>query len=158
MPGRDRGALTEASDPRPRRWFVLLVGLAVVAIFGLVWVFAALFSGFACSGDGGVPYAADDSTVGRLCDWRSESGEPLWLAAVALAPIGPLVGLVVAAVRRRYAPLAIGTAIGALLTLAFAAPFLALPDACSDSDQAVYERAVRSGSPLGPGVPDCEHY
>lgn len=121
------------------------MAIAVCVVFAVVWFFLSFFSAFHCDGDGGAPYAARDSTVGRLCDARG-SGPVLWLwlAGVLLTPVVILAGAIAAVTQTSRRVLvrsaALGFGILALVTL----PLLLLPSYCSD------EQAANGG--------DCETY
>lgn len=136
-----------------------LVAVGAVAVFAPVWFFGTVFGAFACDGDGGVPYAARDSTVGRLCELRENDGlTAAWLILVLLALVIMVVTAVVTVVHRKRRPVLAGLVVSVLLVGVYAGPFLFLDTTCSGSDQSAYERWTRD--PDRPPRPpaDCERY
>jgi hypothetical protein len=153
---------TAGSGSPSRRRLAIYAALIVIA-YGAVWFGFEWGATFACDGDGGVPYAARDSTVGRLCDVRSSSAAVGW-AWVAVALAGPLTLLVgaAAAVRRRRRGLLTGSLVIAVAAGAVSAlPFTAPSNTCSARDEAAWRAAVQHesrGEPVVDEPPDCEHY
>jgi hypothetical protein len=134
--------------------------LAGSVVFALVWYLLVFAAAITCSGDGGVPFAAEDSLVGRLCDSRDGAVGAILGLLVFASPL-LLLGLGAAALVRRSAGLlgaAFSTALAALGLGAL--PFLALPASCAPADQAAYEAWVedRSGNRSPEPPADCQKY
>lgn len=137
-----------------------LVAVGVAAAFAPLWFLGTLFGLLQCDGDGGSPYAARSSTVGRLCARRQNHSSLLtawWLLALA-AVFVVIVACVLTVIKRKARPALVGLITGSLLVGVYAGPFLFLDSHCSGEDQAAYDRWLRT--PDRPSLPpaDCETY
>jgi hypothetical protein len=154
--------MKEASrDTRTPRWAILLVALLAIGGFLVLWFILGVITLFHCGGDGGSPYAAEDSTVGDLCDLRDDTAlGGIWAIVLLAAPIGLAVGALAALRARRWRPLALGGAVSALLLGLATLPFLALSSNCSDEDQAAYDRWLEQPIETRDRTPpaDCDTY
>lgn len=143
-----------------RRLQLALVVAGVVAAFAPIWFYGTLFGLFQCDGDGGSPYAARSSTVGRLCARRDDHSSlfTAWWVLVAAAVVAVVVGCTVTILNRKVRPAIVGLVAGSLIVGLYAGPFLFLDSRCSREDQAAYEKWLRT--PDRPSRPpaDCETY
>ena len=118
-----------------KRW------LAGWVLFTILWTFAFLCSTFigamACDGDGGEPYAAPASPLGRYCDLADTVYRGNIFLFWTFGPVLVLAaGIVALAFGRRRVVVALGVAVVALIVahLSFS---LALPTTCSPDDESV---------------------
>jgi hypothetical protein len=145
------------AEARPRRVGVQVAAVAVLVAFLVAWYFLALASAMACDGDGGQPYAAPDSPVGRLCRLRGDLSSVIGLlhtAGVTAAPLLILAATTTAIRRRSWAVLLAGTAAASASILLASVPFLVLSNDCSSAQQRAVERWLLDGRP-GPPPYDC---
>lgn len=150
-----------APSRRPSPWPLILALLAAIAIFVAAFLPLLLANAFACSGDGGVPYAARDSVVGRLCEARERHGLAwVQLGAVLLGAVLLLAGGTRGIFGRSAKAVAWWFALAMALLGLGMLPFVMLPTRCSDEQEAAYERWVEDRSPAKPTEPPagCEHY
>jgi hypothetical protein len=119
------------------RWPYALAVAGLAAAFAGTWLLLGTLSAVACSGDGGVLYAAPASTVGALCEAREHGWLVVpWAAGLLAAPVTLLGCGVAAVVRRDWRLLLAGAAAATALLLAVTLPFLALPSECSSAQRA----------------------
>lgn len=141
---------------RTRVWIVLvglLAGVLVAAASAISAFWTVLLT---CGGDGGYPYAARDSTTGRVCEAFDES--PAVLVAQLGVPVLATALVLSAAVRRaRWSLLGVALATGLVLALVPALVIESLPDGCSPSDQRAFDAWARDGG-RGTSPADCETY
>jgi hypothetical protein len=118
-----------------KRWLVGWV------LFSVLWTFAFLCATFvgamACDGDGGEPYAAPASPLGRYC----AAADAVYGGNIFLFwTLGPVlvlaVGIVALAFGRRRVVVAVGIAVAALIVV-HAGLSLGLPSTCSPDDETV---------------------
>lgn len=127
------------------RALIVAVAALVCAGFAVAWYYLALSSLLVCGGDGGVPYVADDSTLGGLCDAREDGPVlALYFLGVLLAPAVMFTGAIIGAVRGAWRTLGLSAVVGLAILGLTTVPFLALPSRCSPEQEA-------AGA-------DCEHY
>jgi len=134
-----------------------VIGMLAVATVTGFFQFLVLGLG-TCGGDGGSPYAANDSAQGRVCDVLDGGG----LTAVAGLEIAALVGAAVllglwAAGRAAGRLAAIVAVAGALLPLGALFVLSAPSDNCSKADQAAYSAWLQHGTHGAPPA-DCDSY
>jgi hypothetical protein len=139
----------------PRWARVLILVVAALAVLVLAVVVLLVVDYGTCSGDGGSPFSANDSTAGRFCNG------PLrlpWGVAFLVVPLGLVVVLGVVGVVRSSTGLlagAVGAGVAAIVVLALTV--VALPGSCSGSDQRAYDRWIEGGR-AEPRPADCETY
>jgi len=140
----------DVHQSRPRRpWLALTSALAVLLVLAVTFFSAGFTELLPCGGDGGSPYAAPASAAGRYCE--SPIPAASWVVG-ALVTVG---GCVNATRRRRWGPLAVGTAAGLVVVLS--PPLLAsvLPERCGDEPESA--TAQESNRYLRE-KPNCAHY
>lgn len=148
------------AEARPRRVGVQVAAVAVLVAFLAAWYFLWFGSALACDGEGGLPYAAPDSPVGRLCRLRGDLSSViglLYTAGVTAAPLLILAATTTAIRRRSWAVLLAGTAAASAIILLASLPFLVLSDDCSSAQQRAVERWLLDAQP-GPPPYDCDTY
>ena len=144
------------TDRGRQRTAIVLFGVLVVALVVLASMVGAVWSFLACDGDGGYPYAARDSTTGRVCEVYDQH-EVLWLVQLALPGLATLLLLAVAARRASWSVASVGLAASLALALVPAAVINNLPDSCTPADQKAFDAWARKGG-RGPMPADCETY
>jgi hypothetical protein len=142
-------------DSMPRAVLVLLTTVGAVLVVAASAIALFVVDDGTCSGDGGSPFSAGDSTGGRFCDGPLHTP---WSVALLVVPVAVLLVLaVVGIVRVSTARIAVAVAAGAMAILALAIPVAALPSDCSDRDQHAYDRWLGGGR-AGPPPADCDSY
>ena len=141
------------------------VATAVAGVIGLLAV--ATVTGFfqllvigllTCGGDGGSPYAANDSAQGRVCDVLDHGGLTAVVALEIVVVVAAAVVLGLWARRRARARVAVVAAVaGALLPLVAMVALSAPSDNCSKADQAAYSAWLQHGTHGAPPA-DCDSY